>query len=118
VRRREAVARLRPSREVLRVLRQGTALRSKRVVLYVAPGAGKSRAGWIAGRRVGTAVARNRARRVLREAWGALASEVRAGTDVVIVARPEIRGAKAQDVVEEIAEVLSRAGLTAGGGPK
>jgi ribonuclease P protein component len=84
----------------------------------VAPGAGKSRASWIAGRKVGTAVARNRARRILREAWGALASEVRGGTDVVMVARPEIREAKAQDVVAELAEVLSRAGLLARARPR
>jgi ribonuclease P protein component len=79
--------------------------------VYVAPGAGKARAAWIAGRKVGSAVARNRARRVLRDAWGALAHEVLAGSDVVMVARPGIRGAKAQDLVEEVARVLGRAGV-------
>jgi ribonuclease P protein component len=82
------------------------------MVVYVAPGAGKSRAAWIAGRKVGSAVARNRARRVLREAWNALVVEVPAGYDMVIVARPDIRGAKTQDVVEELAQTLARAGVT------
>lgn len=77
----------------------------------MAPGAGKSRAAWIAGRKVGPAVARNRARRVLREAWDVLGPDVRAGSEVVMVARSEIRGAKAQDVVDEVAEVLTRAGV-------
>jgi ribonuclease P protein component len=81
--------------------------------VYVAPGTGKSRAAWIAGRKVGSAVARNRARRVLRDTWGALAHEVRAGTDLVLVARPRIRGANAHDLVEEVARVLVRAGVIA-----
>jgi ribonuclease P protein component len=103
--------RLRPSREIVRVLREGKAFPSSRMVVYVAPGAGKSRAAWIAGRKIGPAVARNRARRVLREAWNAVALEVRAGYDMVIVARPEIKGAKAQDVVNELVQLLTRAGV-------
>jgi ribonuclease P protein component len=79
----------------------------------VAPGTGRSQAAWIAGRKVGSAVARNRARRVLRDTWGALAHEVRAGTDLVLVARPGIRGAKTHDLVEEVARVLVRAGVIA-----
>ncbi len=80
--------------------------------MYVAPGAGQSRAAWIAGRKVGSAVARNRARRVLREAWNALVVEVPAGYGMVFVARPDIRGAKTQDVVEELGQTLARAGVT------
>ena len=78
--------------------------------MYVAPGAGKSRAALVAGRKIGSAVARNRARRLLRAAWASLAPEVRAGFDVVIVARPEIEGAKARDVLEEVAVALAGAG--------
>jgi ribonuclease P protein component len=55
-------------------------------------------------------VARNRARRLLREAWGSVRGELRDGCDVVLVARPEIAGAKASQVTEEVREVLTRAG--------
>jgi ribonuclease P protein component len=103
--------RLRDPGDIARVLREGSVLHSKRVVVYVAPGAGKSRAAWIAGRKVGTAVARNRARRVLREAWRELSAQVPESHDVVVVARQEIRGAKTQDLVDEIADVLARAGV-------
>jgi ribonuclease P protein component len=106
-------ARLRPSSEVSRVLREGRVHSSDRVVVYVAPVPGKSRAAWIAGRRVGTAVARNRARRLLRHAWDSLAPKVRAGTALVMVARPTISGAKAEDVREEISGVLTRAEVMA-----
>jgi ribonuclease P protein component len=81
------------------------------MVVYVAPSAGKSRAAWIAGRKVGSAVARNRARRVLREAWRLLSEDMPEGHDVVVVARREIRGAKTQDLADEIGDALARAGV-------
>jgi ribonuclease P protein component len=79
------------------------------VVLLHAPGAGRH--GFVAGRRIGTAVARNRARRILREAWRELAPRVRDGYDIVLVARPEIRGARTRDLVTEMTDLLRRAGL-------
>jgi len=103
--------RLRRAGDIARVLREGTALRSRRMVVYVAPSAGKSRAAWIAGRKVGSAVARNRARRVLREAWRLLSEDMPEGHDVVVVARREIRGAKTQDLADEIGDALARAGV-------
>jgi ribonuclease P protein component len=84
------------------------------VVVYVAPGAGESRAAFVAGRKIGSAVERNRARRLLRAAWASVAPQVRAGFDVVIAARPEIRGAKTRDVVEEMAVALDGAGVMSG----
>lgn len=92
-----------------RVLREGRPWHGERVVAFVAPGVGD--AGFVAGRRVGTAVARNRARRVLRSAWRAVAPQTAPGTDVVWVAREPIRGAKTQDLVAEMIELLRRAGV-------
>ena len=81
------------------------------VVLYVAPSGGPARAGFVAGRRVGGAVIRNRARRLLRVAWRAVAPEVREGHDIVLVARAAIREAKAQDVIADTGRLLVRAGV-------
>jgi ribonuclease P protein component len=64
---------------------------------------------FVAGRRVGGAVVRNRARRILRAAWRELAPRMREGYDVAFVARAAIRGAKTQDLVAEMQELLSRA---------
>lgn len=83
--------------------------------MYVAPAPGGARAAWVAGRRVGGAVARNRARRLLREAWRRLAPGVREGHELVLVARPAILEAKMQDLVEEVGDVLWRAGLAGRG---
>lgn len=88
----------------------GTALRGSLVVLYVATSDGPPRAGFVTGRRVGGAVARNRARRLLREAWRALVPRIADGHDAVLVAQPAIEGAKAQDVKAELETLLARSG--------
>jgi ribonuclease P protein component len=56
-------------------------------------------------------VARNRARRILREAWRGLAPSVDDGIDAVFVARETIQGAKTQDLESEMAELLRRIGV-------
>ncbi len=84
----------------------GRSLHSKRVVLFLAPGSGEVAV--VASRRVGGAVHRNRARRILREAWREVAPTAGDGNDVVIVAREAIRGAKTQDLVAEMKELLRR----------
>jgi ribonuclease P protein component len=77
------------------------------VVVFVAPGSGT--VAYVAGRRVGDAVGRNRARRILRAAWRELAPEIRDGYDIALVARGTIRGARAHELVPEVEGLLSRA---------
>ena len=77
------------------------------MVVFVAPGSGT--VAFVAGRRVGDAVVRNRARRILRAAWRELAPKVREGYDVALVARGTIRGARTHELVPEVEGLLSRA---------
>lgn len=77
------------------------------MVVFVAPGTGS--AAFVAGRRVGGAVHRNRARRILRAAWRELAPRVDQGRDFVLVARAAIRGARSDELVAEVERLLSRA---------
>jgi ribonuclease P protein component len=76
------------------------------VVLFLAPGSGE----WavVATRRVGGAVERNRAKRILREAWRQVSPQVTGDIDAVLVAREAIRGATTQDLVSEMTELLPR----------
>jgi hypothetical protein len=46
----------------------------------------------------------------MRAAWRALEPEVEGARDVVLVARPAIRGAKTQDLVAEMSGLLKREG--------
>ena len=89
----------------------GRAVRGRRMVLYVAPGPGPIRVGYVTGRRLGSAVARNRAKRLLKEACRAHAQRVKEGFDIVIVARTDIAGARTPLVADELAELLQRAGV-------
>ena len=92
--------------EVRRVLDRGRPHHGKRVVLFLAPGSGD----WavVATRRVGGAVGRNRAKRILREAWKQVSPQVTGDFDAVLVARETIRGATTQDLVSEMTELLPR----------
>jgi ribonuclease P protein component len=97
--------------EIKRVLSSGKRLVGTRVVLFVAPVPGRARAAFVAGRRVGGAVQRNRARRVLRAAWRRIAPGVRAGTGVVVVARKGFLPARTQELETEMRQSLAAAGL-------
>jgi ribonuclease P protein component len=92
------------SRDVRRMLDSSRPLHGNRVVVFLAPGTGA--AAFVAGRKVGNAVDRNRARRILRAAWLEAARGIGNGYDAVLVARTAIRGAKTQDLVAEMTELL------------
>ena len=103
--------RIRRGRDIRAVLSTGLRLHGKRVVVYVSPRDQGSRAGFICGRGVGSAVNRNRARRLLKEAWRALEPQLSSGYDVMFVARPEIRGARMGEVESDVRDVLAAAGV-------
>jgi ribonuclease P protein component len=104
-------ARIRKGRDIRAALSTGLRLHGRRVVVYVWPRDQGLRAGFICGRGVGSAVNRNRARRLLKEAWRALEPEVSSSYDVVFVARPEIRGARMGEVQSDMRGVLATAGV-------
>jgi ribonuclease P protein component len=89
------------------------------VVLYVAKratGGGPARAGFVVSRKVGGAVARNRAKRLLREALRLEGQGLPEGLDVVVVARPSVAGVSYREVAGDLRDVLSAAGLRGGDG--
>jgi ribonuclease P protein component len=85
--------RLSRSAEFERVYRQGRSKGNRYLVLYAFPREEESeegpRLGLSVGRRVGGAVDRTRVKRVLREAFWEEARRLPAGSDYVVVARPE-----------------------------
>jgi ribonuclease P protein component len=88
--------RLSRSAEFERVYRQGRSKGNRYLVLYAFPREGESdegpRLGLSVGRRVGGAVDRTRVKRALREAFWEEARRLPAGSDYVVVARPESLG--------------------------
>ena len=81
------------------------------MAVYVRPVDQGTRVGFVAGRRVGGAVERNRARRLLRESWRSLAGGARSGFDVVFMALPRMQGSKMADVATEMRQILAEAGV-------
>jgi ribonuclease P protein component len=89
--------RLSRSAEFERVYRQGRSKGNRYLVLYAFPREEASpddgpRLGLSVGRRVGGAVDRSRVKRVLREAFWEESTRLPAGSDYVVVARPEALG--------------------------
>ena len=71
-----------------------------------------NRVGLSVSKRIGGAVGRNRAKRLLREGYrAAKAAGLKTGYLVVLVAREGIKGKKAQDVEKELLHAFSRLGL-------
>ena len=107
--------RLRTGWEFRRVYEAGRSIHGRRFVLFfLADDQLPRRAGFVAGRKVGDAVRRNRARRRLREAWRRLKSRMPdPGGWVVFVARKPCAEEAQKQVEQEMTALLSRAGLLA-----
>lgn len=110
--------RLSRSAEFERVYRQGRSTANRHLVLYTFPNptAQRPRLGLSVSRKVGGAVERNRVKRVLREAFAHAEGDLKAGQDVVVVARPS-----AAELVEReglagvgasLSELIVKAGIT------
>lgn len=68
------------------------------------------RVAFVAAKRLGCAVVRNRSKRVLREAARALRLPVE-GCDVILFATPLTRAAHPEEMIEALKSLLKRAGV-------
>lgn len=74
-----------------------------------------NRVGLSVGKKIGGAVQRNRAKRLLREGYRAVKAQgIKTGFLVVLAAREEINGKKAQEVTAEMLRLFRRLELISG----
>jgi ribonuclease P protein component len=112
--------RLSRSAEFERVYRQGRSKGNRFLVLYAFPreeDAAGPRLGLSVSRRVGGAVERNRVKRVLREAFWQEAERLPAGSDYVVVARPDARDLAAREGAGGVRSALAELVDGLGGAP-
>ena len=82
------------------------------LVTYALPNkTGSCRVGITASKKIGTAVERNRCRRIIKAAFSSLSSECAGGQDLVFVARFKTKNAKMQDVAAVMREHLVSLGV-------
>lgn len=116
--------RLTRSEDFKRVRRSGKSYAHPLVVLIVQaheqrgspPGTGAAlknqprvRVGVAAGRTVGSAVYRNRAKRLLREAMRPLLPNIAPGHDLILIARPKMVSASLEETRQALLTLLQRA---------
>jgi ribonuclease P protein component len=99
-----------------RIHSEGRALRGHDlVVVYARTDRPTSRYAVVASRRVGSAVRRNRAKRVLREAWRLVAHDVDlAGIDILLIARAGAVLQTSRGLREQLGTLLLREGVLSG----
>jgi ribonuclease P protein component len=74
------------------------------------PARAANRAGFSVNRRVGNAVTRNRARRLMREAWRLNKHKLKPNFDAMIVARSGIVGKSLREIEGDLLRLLTSAG--------
>ena len=102
--------RLTRSEDFKRVRRSGKSYAHPLVVLIVQKSdQPRLRVGVAAGRTVGTAVLRNRTKRLLREAMRSLLPNIASGLDLILIARPGLASASLEETRQALLNLLQRA---------
>lgn len=101
--------RLRARPEFDRVFRKGRRLGGRLFMILALPNDRRShRLGLAVSRKIGNAVTRNRARRLLKEGFRRLERPEEQGLDLVVVARPDIVGRTQAEVEGELRDRVRR----------
>ena len=81
------------------------------IVFYIANGQNSSRKAFLASKKVGGAVARNRARRLMKESFRKMEKGIKPGKDILMIARKTITDTRQADVEASMRKALIKSGL-------
>ncbi|MBQ5399070.1 MAG: ribonuclease P protein component [Ruminococcus sp.] len=103
---------IKDNRDFQRLYKRGKSFVGPTVVTYVIKNNKNNiRYGITTGKKIGNAVRRSRARRVIRAAFREIAPEIKGGCDIVFVARGKTPYVKSTVVKKEMYRHFSQAGL-------
>ena len=94
------------------IYKRGKSVGDRYVVLfYRQNGLPYNRTGFLASKKVGNSVARNRARRLMKDSFRLTDLEIPTGYDFIFIARNTITNAKCADVKRSLESALKRTGV-------
>ena len=100
---------LRRKEDFDRIYKKGKSVGDRYVVVFcLRNGLEFNRITYLASKKVGNSVKRNRARRLMRESMRTTDAEIRQGYDLIIIARNTINGKKCADGKKSIEAALKR----------
>lgn len=103
---------LRNRKDFSRIYSRGKSVGDRYVVLFfMKNGLDYNRTAFLASKKVGNSVQRNRARRLMRECWRHRCEELPLGYDFIIIARNRINGCRCQEVKASVDNALRRGKL-------
>ena len=103
---------LRNKKDMSSIYKRGKSIGDRCVVLfYKKNGLPYSRKAFLASKKVGKSVVRNRARRLMKESYRSLEEQIPAGYDMIFIARTTICDLKCADVKKSIEAALNKAKL-------
>ena len=107
-----SIIKIKENRDFRRIYAKGKTLVSPYVAVYVMKNRRNNvRLGITAGKKIGTAVARNRAKRVITAAFRNCLPNISTGFDFVIVARTRILSVKSTAVEQSLVKLFETAGV-------
>lgn len=94
------------------IYKKGRSVGERYIVLfYMKNGLSYNRIAFLASKKVGNSVERNRARRLMKENYRFLKDYIKSGYDLIFIARKNINGKKLRDVEKSMVNSVSKAKL-------
>jgi len=103
---------LRRKEDFSAIYKKGKSVPDRYIVLfYMKNGLQYNRISFLASKKVGNSVQRNRAKRLMRESYRHICDQISCGYDIIFIARNSINGKKYDEVNKSVCNALRKAGI-------